>query len=81
MLKLIDSIRKMDDGVDTKEIVAPSAGVHVVLPSYFSPRNMGLIDPQTSDGRVIFFIPWEGSVIAGTTGNIRLNRFTDYCSI
>lgn len=50
-----------------KKMVIPSAGVHIVLPSYFSPRNMGLIDPHTSDGRVIFFLPWEGSTIAGTT--------------
>lgn len=28
---------------------------------------MGLIDPSTSDGRVIFFLPWEGNTIAGTT--------------
>ena len=28
---------------------------------------MGLVDPSTSDGRVIFFLPWEGSTIAGTT--------------
>ena len=28
---------------------------------------MGLIDPSTSDGRVIFFLPWQGSTIAGTT--------------
>ncbi|KAI8896025.1 FAD dependent oxidoreductase-domain-containing protein [Globomyces pollinis-pini] len=62
-----DGIRKLDSGIETKEIVAPSAGVHVVLPSYFSPRNMGLLDPNTSDGRVIFFLPWQGSVIAGTT--------------
>lgn len=48
-------------------IVAPSSGVHIVLPNYFSPRSMGLIDPSTSDGRVIFFLPWEGCTIAGTT--------------
>jgi glycerol-3-phosphate dehydrogenase len=61
-----DSIRKMDDpGV--KEIVAPSSGVHVVLPGYYSPQTMGLIDPKTSDGRVIFFLPWQGNTIAGTT--------------
>lgn len=61
-----DSIRKMDDpGV--KEIVAPSSGVHVILPGYYSPSNMGLIDPSTSDGRVIFFLPWQGNTIAGTT--------------
>ncbi|KAI1004257.1 Glycerol-3-phosphate dehydrogenase [Podosphaera aphanis] len=61
-----DAIRKMDDH-DTKEIVAPSSGVHIVLPGYYSPHNMGLIDPKTSDGRVIFFLPWQGNTIAGTT--------------
>lgn len=61
-----DSIRKMDDQ-DVKEIVAPSSGVHVILPGYYSPSNMGLIDPKTSDGRVIFFLPWQGNTIAGTT--------------
>ncbi|KAF7115606.1 hypothetical protein CNMCM5793_002700 [Aspergillus hiratsukae] len=61
-----DSIRKMDEP-DVKEIVAPSAGVHVILPGYFSPSKMGLIDPSTSDGRVIFFLPWQGNTIAGTT--------------
>ncbi|KAH8425678.1 glycerol-3-phosphate dehydrogenase GUT2 [Aspergillus melleus] len=61
-----DSIRKMDDQ-EVEEIVAPSAGVHVILPGYYSPSDMGLIDPSTSDGRVIFFLPWQGNTIAGTT--------------
>lgn len=63
-----DSIRKMDDQ-KVQEIVAPSSGVHVVLPGYYSPQknSMGLIDPSTSDGRVIFFLPWLGNTIAGTT--------------
>ena len=61
-----DSIRKMDDQ-KVDEIVAPSSGVHVILPGYYSPSNMGLIDPSTSDGRVIFFLPWQGNTIAGTT--------------
>jgi len=61
-----DSIRKMDEP-SIKEIVAPSSGVHIVLPGYYSPANMGLIDPKTSDGRVIFFLPWQGNTIAGTT--------------
>ncbi|KAL3469994.1 FAD dependent oxidoreductase-domain-containing protein [Aspergillus californicus] len=61
-----DSIRKMDEP-DIKEIVAPSSGVHVILPGYYSPADMGLIDPSTSDGRVIFFLPWQGNTIAGTT--------------
>ena len=61
-----DSIRKMDDQ-SVPEIVAPSSGVHVILPGYYSPTKMGLIDPATSDGRVIFFLPWQGNTIAGTT--------------
>ncbi|KAI1858715.1 uncharacterized protein JN550_012547 [Neoarthrinium moseri] len=61
-----DSIRKMDDQ-ECKEIVAPASGVHVILPGYYSPAKMGLLDPSTSDGRVIFFLPWQGNTIAGTT--------------
>ena len=28
---------------------------------------MGLLDPATSDARVIFFLPWQGNTITGTT--------------
>lgn len=52
---------------ELKPIVQPSSGVHITLPNYYSPRTMGLLDPATSDGRVIFFLPWQGNTIAGTT--------------
>jgi len=61
-----DGIRQMDNPA-TDKICAPSTGVHVVMPGYFSPQNMGLLDPETSDGRIIFFLPWEGYTVAGTT--------------
>lgn len=61
-----DGIRKLDDQ-DCQDIVAPASGVHIILPGYYSPGKMGLIDPSTSDGRVIFFLPWQGNTIAGTT--------------
>lgn len=61
-----DGIRKLDDP-SVVNIVAPSSGVHITLPSYYAPSHMGLIDPATSDGRVIFFLPWQGNAIAGTT--------------
>ena len=61
-----DGIRKMDDDT-AKPICQPSAGVHIVLPGYYSPESMGLLDPATSDGRVIFFLPWLDYTIAGTT--------------
>ena len=36
--------------------------VYLNVSVYFSPKSMGLLDPSTSDGRVIFFLPWEGVV-------------------
>lgn len=59
-----DSIRQLDDGSMPK-ICQPSSGVHIVLPDYYSPTNMGLLDPNTSDGRVIFFLPWQKHTMAG----------------
>eukprot|EP01103_Thecamoeba_quadrilineata_P019411 TRINITY_DN784_c0_g1_i1.p1 TRINITY_DN784_c0_g1~~TRINITY_DN784_c0_g1_i1.p1 ORF type:complete len:710 (-),score=114.24 TRINITY_DN784_c0_g1_i1:652-2781(-) len=61
-----DCIRKMGSE-EVEKICVPSSGTHVILPDYYSPKTMGLIDPNTSDGRVIFFLPWQGSTIAGTT--------------
>ncbi|ADV21150.1 glycerol-3-phosphate dehydrogenase [Cryptococcus gattii Ru294] len=61
-----DGIRQLDEP-SVQNIVAPSAGVHISLPSYFGSKSMGLLDPATSDGRVIFFLPWQGVLIAGTT--------------
>ncbi|PAA77862.1 hypothetical protein BOX15_Mlig010624g3, partial [Macrostomum lignano] len=61
-----DSVRLMDSP-SKPGIVAPSAGVHISLPDYYSPEMMGLLDPATADGRVIFFLPWQNCTIAGTT--------------
>ncbi|BFZ21890.1 hypothetical protein BsWGS_24929 [Bradybaena similaris] len=61
-----DSIRTMGDE-NIQKICQPAAGVHIVLPDYYSPANMGLLDPATSDGRVIFFLPWQNVTLAGTT--------------
>jgi glycerol-3-phosphate dehydrogenase len=55
------------DNPSQEPIVQPSSGIHITLPNYYSPCKMGLLDPSTSDGRVIFFLPWLGSTIAGTT--------------
>ncbi|KAI0297744.1 FAD dependent oxidoreductase-domain-containing protein [Russula brevipes] len=61
-----DALLTMDNPTHSP-IVQPSSGVHITLPNYYSPRTMGMLDPATSDGRVIFFLPWEGNTIAGTT--------------
>ncbi|CCH43036.1 glycerol-3-phosphate dehydrogenase [Wickerhamomyces ciferrii] len=70
-----DIILDMDkdpQGIAPKEIqkpkmVVPSSGVHIVLPEYYAPKQLGILDASTSDGRVMFFLPWQGKVLAGTT--------------
>ncbi|CCF57864.1 hypothetical protein KAFR_0D02170 [Kazachstania africana CBS 2517] len=53
--------------VSNPKMVVPSAGVHIILPSFYCPKDIGLLDAKTSDGRVMFFLPWQGKVLAGTT--------------
>eukprot|EP01025_Chloroclados_australasicus_P047045 TRINITY_DN5218_c0_g3_i1.p1 TRINITY_DN5218_c0_g3~~TRINITY_DN5218_c0_g3_i1.p1 ORF type:complete len:683 (-),score=94.91 TRINITY_DN5218_c0_g3_i1:228-2222(-) len=61
-----DSVRYMSDASRTP-IIKPSSGVHVTLPEYYSPDNLGMIVPKSKDGRVVFMLPWEGQTVAGTT--------------
>ncbi len=61
-----DSVRKMQNP-KAAEAVTGAAGIHIVLPSYFAPATFGLVDMQTSDGRFLFFLPWNGHVLVGTT--------------
>lgn len=61
-----DSLRKLEDP-DAKPAVAAAAGTHIVLPGYYSPEGIGLLDINTSDGRFLFFLPWQGFTIVGTT--------------
>ncbi|TFK31818.1 FAD dependent oxidoreductase-domain-containing protein [Crucibulum laeve] len=51
-----DALLTLDDA-SHKPNVQPSSGIHITLPYYYSPRKMDLLDPITSDGRVIFFLP------------------------
>ena len=48
-------------------MIAPSQGAHVVLDGSFLPGETALIVPRTSDGRVMFLIPWHGHTLLGTT--------------
>jgi glycerol-3-phosphate dehydrogenase len=61
-----DAIQQMDEP-SARDIIAPSSGVHITLPAHFAPQNIGLLDPSTSDGRVLFMLPWQGTTLAGTT--------------
>ena len=62
----IDAIRRLDDA-QAAAMLKASAGTHVVLPARFSPPGAGLLIPKTSDGRVLFVLPWHGKTLVGTT--------------
>jgi glycerol-3-phosphate dehydrogenase len=51
-----DSIRKIDDK-KVENIISPSTGVHLIFPNYFLSNKFGFLEPNTSDGRVLFFLP------------------------
>lgn len=61
-----DAIRTMDSP-GAARIIAPSQGVHLMLPRSFLPGHAAILVPNTHDGRVIFLIPWRNCVMVGTT--------------
>lgn len=61
-----DDIMNMDNA-DHKKLIAPSQGIHIVIDREFLGGKTGIMVPKTDDGRVIFFVPWHGKVVVGTT--------------
>jgi glycerol-3-phosphate dehydrogenase len=57
--------RKADPGIEP--IIAPSQGIHLVFDRSFLAGDSAIMVPHTSDGRVMFAIPWHGHTLAGTT--------------
>jgi glycerol-3-phosphate dehydrogenase len=61
-----DSIRQMADPA-AEQLVVTSQGIHLVFDRSFLKGDTALMVPKTSDGRVLFIIPWHGHAVAGTT--------------
>lgn len=61
-----DDILQMDSP-SGKRLVRPSQGVHVVLDKSFMDSDSAMMIPKTSDGRVLFAVPWQDHVLLGTT--------------
>jgi glycerol-3-phosphate dehydrogenase len=61
-----DSVTNLDIKKRKKTIV-PSQGVHIVLDKSFLAGNHAIMVPHTTDGRVLFAVPWNNYVIVGTT--------------
>jgi len=62
----VDEIVRMDNPLSLPSI-KPSQGVHLVLDNTFLMSSTALMIPKTSDGRVLFAIPWYNEVVVGTT--------------
>ncbi len=62
----VDEIRLMDSP-ETRKTVRPSQGVHLVVDQKFLGGKSALMIPKTSDGRVLFGVPWHNKVVLGTT--------------
>lgn len=62
----VDSVIHMDNP-DEKPLVRPSQGVHLVVDSSFLGGDDAIMVPRTSDGRVMFGVPWHNRTILGTT--------------
>jgi glycerol-3-phosphate dehydrogenase len=61
-----DRTLQMDDA-RSPPLVAASQGAHLVLPRHFLPGDCAIMVPRTSDGRVLFAIPWQARTLVGTT--------------
>src|SRR5690606_36394977 len=49
------------------QTVVASQGIHVEVDKKFFPSSHALMIPETSDGRVLFAVPWHDEVVIGTT--------------
>ncbi|SUJ29843.1 Aerobic glycerol-3-phosphate dehydrogenase [Sphingobacterium spiritivorum] len=62
----VDDILKLEEPKH-KNLVRPSQGTHIVVDKKFLGKSDALMIPETSDGRVLFGVPWHGHVLLGTT--------------
>ena len=64
-----DEIIQMDEP-EKNDMITPSQGIHLVLNREFLPNNYAIMVPHTSDGRVMFAVPWHNHVVVGTTDTL-----------
>ncbi len=62
-----DEVRRMAEGTEARTMVAPSQGIHLVFDRSFLHGDTAIMVPHTSDGRVLFAIPWHNHLVVGTT--------------
>ncbi|HEX6771243.1 MAG TPA: FAD-dependent oxidoreductase [Acidobacteriaceae bacterium] len=61
-----DELRHLSDPA-AQPMIEPSQGIHLVFERSFLQGDAAIMVPHTSDGRVLFAIPWHGHTVVGTT--------------
>jgi glycerol-3-phosphate dehydrogenase len=61
-----DCIRRLAEP-KAEAMMAPSQGIHLVFERSFLRGQTAIMVPHTTDGRVLFAIPWHGHTVVGTT--------------
>lgn len=64
-----DDIIQMDEP-GKRKMITPSQGIHLILGKEFLPGGNAIMVPHTSDGRVLFAVPWHNHVVVGTTDTL-----------
>ncbi len=62
----VDTVRALDDP-SSSPIMQLSSGIHIVVAKKFLPTDVGLMIPRTSDGRVLFVLPYRDHCLIGTS--------------
>ncbi len=68
-----DEVVQMDEP-GKPEMITTSQGIHLILNKDFLPNKYAIMVPQTSDGRVLFAVPWHNHVVVGTTDTLLESR-------
>jgi glycerol-3-phosphate dehydrogenase len=61
----VEQVRRLAGETDDGPLLAPTKGVHVIVPSRGLPAALLLLHPR--DARVFFVLPWLGKTLIGTT--------------
>lgn len=72
----VDGVRQLlatdrPDAAPAAPLVQPSQGVHLVVSRDRLPLREAVLVPHTTDGRVLFALPWLGATMIGTTDTPR----------
>ncbi|KAM8712492.1 hypothetical protein ACLKA7_012925 [Drosophila subpalustris] len=65
-----DSICRLEDA-NAEPHCTPTWASHIVLPPFYCPEEVGLFDPNTRSGSAIYFLPWLGHTLMGTSDELR----------